>query len=254
MGQSLMKIAVVSDIHGNVLALEAVLADLTGEAPDVVVNLGDCVSGPLWPEETAAILRETKWPTVRGNHDRIVLENPIEKMGPTDSFAADRLSRQSLDWLKTTQPTIRLSDDVFLCHGTPDNDDRYLTEKVEGPKGHLPDEETLIAELKGETSPIICCGHTHIPRVIHLHETRQTILNPGSVGLPSYEDDHPNRHTMEVGSPHARYALMTKGASGWSFLEKILPYDWEAAALEAEKNKRPGWGRSLRRGFYGPLS
>jgi predicted phosphodiesterase len=73
MGQSFMKIAVVSDIHGNVLALEAVLADLTGEAPDVVVNLGDCVSGPLWPEETAAILRETSWPTVRGNHDRIVL-------------------------------------------------------------------------------------------------------------------------------------------------------------------------------------
>jgi predicted phosphodiesterase len=191
---------------------------------------------------------------VRGNHDRIVLENPIEKMGPTDAFSAERLSRQSLDWLRTSKPAIRLSDDVFLCHGTPDNDDRYLTEKVEGPKGHLPDEETLIAELKGETSPIICCGHTHIPRVIHLHETGQTIVNPGSVGLPSYEDDHPNRHTMEVGSPHARYALMTKGASGWSFQEKILPYDWEAAALEAEKNKRPGWGRSLRRGFYGPLS
>ncbi|MEC9404502.1 MAG: metallophosphoesterase family protein, partial [Pseudomonadota bacterium] len=71
-----MKIAVVSDIHGNVLALEAVLADLKLEAPDLIVNLGDCISGPLWPEETAAILREAAWPTVRGNHDRIVLDDP----------------------------------------------------------------------------------------------------------------------------------------------------------------------------------
>lgn len=249
-----MKIAVVSDIHGNVLALEAVLADLRLEAPDVVVNLGDCVSGPLWPEETAAILRDTAWPTVRGNHDRFLIEHPVEKLGPTDAFAAERLSVESMDWLKTTRATIRLSDEVFLCHGTPDNDDRYLTEKVEGPKGHLPDEATLLAELKGEAAPVVCCGHTHIPRVIRLQQTGQILLNPGSVGLPSYEDDHPHRHVMEAGSPHARYALMTSNRGAWNFQEKILTYDWETAARTAEDNRRPGWGRSLRNGFYGPLS
>ncbi|MEP4771039.1 MAG: metallophosphoesterase family protein [Roseibium sp.] len=249
-----MRIAVVSDIHGNVLALEAVLADLKTERPDVIVNLGDCVSGPLWPEETAAILRESNWPTVRGNHDRFLIEDPIEKLGPTDAFAAERLSSASMDWLKTSQPTIRLNEEVFLIHGTPDNDDRYLTEKVDGPKGHLPDEETLLAEIKSEHAPIICCGHTHIPRVIRLQKTGQTILNPGSVGLPSYEDSHPNKHKMEAGSPHARYALMSKGVNGWAFQEKILPYDWDAAALEAEKNGRSGWARALKHGFYGPLS
>ncbi|MEP3045923.1 MAG: metallophosphoesterase family protein [Roseibium sp.] len=249
-----MKIAVVSDIHGNVLALEAVLDDLKGESPDVIVNLGDCVSGPLWPEETAAILRETNWPTVRGNHDRFLIEDPLEKLGPTDVFAAERLSTESLDWFKTSQATIRLNDDVFLCHGTPDDDDRYLTEKVEGPKGHLPDEEKLLADIKGEQAPIICCGHTHIPRVIRLLKTGQTILNPGSVGLPSYEDDHPNKHKMEAGSPHARYALISKKPNGWAFQEKILPYDWDAAAREAEKNSRSGWARALKHGFYGPLS
>ena len=51
-----MKIAVISDIHGNLLALEAVLEDLKHASPDLIVNLGDCVSGPLWPEETAALL------------------------------------------------------------------------------------------------------------------------------------------------------------------------------------------------------
>lgn len=249
-----MKIAVVSDIHGNVLALEAVLADLKAEAPDLVVNLGDCVSGPLWPEETAAILRETGWPTVRGNHDRFVLDDPIDQMGPTDAFTAERLSSDSLTWLKTTQPTIRLSDEIFLCHGTPDNDDRYLTEKIEGPKGHLPDEPTLLENLAGERSPIVCCGHTHIPRVFRLATTGQTIVNPGSVGLPSYEDNHPSRHKMEVGSPHARYSLMSANADGWAFQEKILPYDWDKAAAEADRNGRPGWARALRRGFFGPLS
>jgi len=249
-----MKIAVVSDIHGNVLALESVLADLKLEAPDVIVNLGDCVSGPLWPEETAAILRETGWPTIRGNHDRIVLDNPVDKMGPTDSFTAKRLSDASKEWLATTRPTIRLTKDVLLCHGTPDHDDRYLTEKIEGPKGHLPDEATLLAELKDETAPVICCGHTHIPRVIRLQKTGQILLNPGSVGLPSYEDEHPHRHVMEAGSPHARYALMAENNGAWNFQEKILTYDWDTAAREAEKNGRPGWARSLRNGFYGPLS
>jgi putative phosphoesterase len=249
-----MKIAVLSDIHGNVLALEAVLADLKREAPDMVVNLGDCVSGPLWPEETAAILRETGWPTVRGNHDRFLIEDPAEKLGPTDAFAKERLSAESLDWLQTTRPTIRLSDEIFLCHGTPDNDDRYLTEKVEGPKGHLPDEATLLAELKGESAPIVCCGHTHIPRLIRLQETGQIVLNPGSVGLPSYEDSHPHRHVMETGSPHARYAVMTGNGGAWNFQDKMLSYDWDAAAKEAGRNGRPSWTRALKHGFYGPLS
>ncbi len=249
-----MKVAVLSDIHGNLLALEAVLEDLRLEAPDIVVNLGDCVSGPLWPEETAAILRETDWPTVRGNHDRFLIDDPVEKMGPTDTFAAKRLTEASFSWLRTTRPTIRLTDEIFLCHGTPDNDDRYLTEKVEGPKGHLPDEAVLLEELKGEHAPIVCCGHTHIPRVIRLQKTGQILLNPGSVGLPSYEDNHPNRHVMEAGSPHARYALMTKGNSTWNFQEKILAYDWDTASRKAEENGRRGWARSLKHGFYGPLS
>ncbi|GAB4527327.1 MAG: metallophosphoesterase family protein [Roseibium sp.] len=249
-----MKIAVLSDIHGNLLALEAVLADLKLEAPDMVVNLGDCVSGPLWPEETAAILRETGWPTVRGNHDRFLIEDPDEKLGPTDAFARERLSSESLDWLETTQPVIRLSDGIFLCHGTPDNDDRYLTEKVEGPKGHLPDEATLLSELKGENAPIVCCGHTHIPRLIRLQETGQILLNPGSIGLPSYEDSHPHRHVMETGSPHARYAVMTANGGAWNFQDKMLAYDWDAASDMARKNGRPGWARALKHGFYGPLS
>ncbi|WP_150525898.1 metallophosphoesterase family protein [Roseibium sediminis] len=249
-----MKIAVVSDIHGNLPALEAVLADLKSEATDVVVNLGDCVSGPLWPEETAQLLMEQEWPTVRGNHDRQVLNALSSPETTTDGFSIRRLSETSKQWLASLQPTIRFSEEIFLCHGTPTRDNKYLTEQVEGSKAFLADEATIAAALEGERSPLICCGHTHIPRVIRLTCTGQTIVNPGSIGLPAYDDDQPLWHKMEIGSPHARYAIMQETHIGWFFYEKVVTYDWEKAAQQAELNGRPTWAHSLRHGFFGPLS
>ena len=76
-----MRIAVVADIHGNVRALRAVMDDLKEVAPDRVINLGDCVSGPLEAAETADLLISLAWTTVRGNHDRQLLDCPVEQMG-----------------------------------------------------------------------------------------------------------------------------------------------------------------------------
>nr|WP_292341563.1 metallophosphoesterase [Mesorhizobium sp.] len=89
-----MRIAVLADIHGNVLALDAVLDDLGRRGgADLVVNLGDCVSGPLWPRETMQRLEALGLPTVRGNHDRRVAEDPAdEKMWPSDRYAQERLT------------------------------------------------------------------------------------------------------------------------------------------------------------------
>jgi Calcineurin-like phosphoesterase len=74
-----MRIAIFADIHGNILALEAVLTDLQSRRVDKFVNLGDCVSGPLWPRETAELLMRLSWPTVRGNHDRWVTDWPPDQ-------------------------------------------------------------------------------------------------------------------------------------------------------------------------------
>ncbi|TIT30318.1 MAG: metallophosphoesterase family protein, partial [Mesorhizobium sp.] len=75
-----MRIAVLADIHGNLLALDAVLDDLKHRGgADITVNLGDCVSGPLWPRETMERLQALKLPTVRGNHDRRVAQDPADE-------------------------------------------------------------------------------------------------------------------------------------------------------------------------------
>jgi hypothetical protein len=75
-----MRIAVIADVHGNAPALEAVRADIARRNVERIVNLGDCVSGPLWPRETVEALITAQWPTVRGNHDRCVGEDPPEPL------------------------------------------------------------------------------------------------------------------------------------------------------------------------------
>ncbi|MBC2860255.1 metallophosphoesterase [Stappia sp. 28M-7] len=250
-----MRIAVLADIHGNAEALEAVVADLEREAPDEVVNLGDCLSGPLWPERTATILRSLGWPTVRGNHDRVVAAGNVSPANRTDHFTQNDLSAESLAWLRALPATLELDGGaVLLCHGTPTRDDVYLTEEVAGESTRLAAEQDIAARLGETAAGLVCCGHTHIPRLVHLAACGRTVLNPGSVGLPGYADEAPTPHRVETGSPHARYAMVERRPEGWRFEMKSIMYDWESAAREAERNGRPDWARPLRTGFYGPLA
>ena len=87
-----MKLAVISDIHGNLTALEAVLADIATQGVDQTVNLGDILSGPLQPAETADLLMARNFTTIRGNHERQVLAlidqgQPFDPLG-TDGYTA----------------------------------------------------------------------------------------------------------------------------------------------------------------------
>jgi predicted phosphodiesterase len=249
-----MRIAFVSDIHGNLPALEAVRAELQRDPVDAVVNLGDIVSGPLWPRETAERLMALAWPTIAGNHERQLLTLPRERMGESDAFAAAALRPQQLDWLRALPPTLRLPGDVWCVHGTPASDLRYLMETTMpdyAPRGSPGIRAAGAAELRErigtERAALLACGHSHVPRLAQIDA--MPIVNPGSVGLPAFDDDHVHRHVVEAGSPHARYARAESGADRWSVQLCSVAYDHEAAARRAAANERPDWAHALRTGF-----
>ncbi|MFD1696696.1 metallophosphoesterase family protein [Roseibium aestuarii] len=244
-----MKIAVLADIHGNLPALEAVVADLKGESPDLVVNLGDCVSGPLWPRETGECLMGLDWPTVRGNHDRIATGPRVPYENRTDHITQSDISAEVIQWLSALPQTLDLTDEITCFHATPHCDDLYLSETVTGGRGFLSSEEEITARLGADApAPILLFGHTHIPRLIRLR-SGQTLFNPGSVGCPAYTDETPEPHLMEAGSPHARYGLMLRRGAHWHFTLKAIDYDHERAARRAADFQRPVWVHALRSGF-----
>ena len=247
-----MRIAVVADIHGNVRALRAVMEDLKQVAPDRVLNLGDCVSGPLEAAETADVLISLAWTTIRGNHDRQLLDQPAEQMGRSDQAAFGELKNHHTAWLSTLESSAEV-EDLFLCHGTPNSDTTYLLETVE-PDGRV--RIAAPAELKrrldGTSARIILCGHSHQARIVSLDDGR-VILNPGSVGLPAYTDETPVPHASEMGAPHARYAVLErrKAADPWHVSFRVVAYDWEAAAARAAAKGRDDWARWIRTGYAG---
>ncbi|MFC3713213.1 metallophosphoesterase family protein [Sphingoaurantiacus capsulatus] len=242
-----MKIAVLSDIHGNLLALDAVIADAEARGVDLMVNLGDICSGPLFPSETADRLIALDLPTIAGNHERQVLTLPPDRMGPSDRFTAEALRLDQRDWLASLPATLRLNDDVLLVHGTPDSDLIYFMETVtsDGLRAATPEE--IESRAGGADAAVILCGHTHIPRVANLADGR-LVVNPGSVGLPAYDDVHPYPHVVETGSPHARYAIVSDTDGGWAAELLTVDYDWGRAADVATANGRDDWARALRTG------
>jgi putative phosphoesterase len=243
-----MRIAAVSDIHGNLPALKAVMADIARRGPDVVVNLGDILSGPLLPAETADFLMELDLPTIRGNHERQLLTHARERMGPSDAYAADQIEARHRDWLESLPKTMWLADDVFLCHGAPGGDLVYFLEDVD-PDGavHAASLDEVEERAGDCAARLILCGHTHTPRVVRLGDGR-LVVNPGSVGLQAYADDNPVLHNVEIGSPQARYAIIEKAADGWRAELIAVDYDFEPMAALAETNGRPDWAVALRTG------
>lgn len=233
-----MRVAVISDVHGNRLALESVLEDIAAAGADVTVNLGDVAAGPLDPVGTLDRLIPMGLPTVRGNHDRWVVEGVDNRV---DTFVAAAIGETRLKWLADLPATQTLGSDVFLCHGTPTSDtDPWLDNWFTGRTTTLPDEVSVTRHAVGLDYPVLLCGHTHVPRVVHLRDGRM-IVNPGSVGLP-----------FLYGSPAARYALVTRKNGVWTVDLKAIAYDSDGAAQQAEANGFPYWREAITTGWGGP--
>ncbi|MEE4453805.1 metallophosphoesterase family protein [Novosphingobium resinovorum] len=247
-----MAIAVISDIHGNLGALEAVLADARARGASRVVNLGDILSGPLDAVGTAERLMALGLETIRGNHERQLLDLAREAMNLSDAATDAVLEPRHRDWLAALPVEMWLEPDLYACHGSPRSDLEMLLETVE-PQGCRAATGAEVTErLGGIDAALVLCGHSHKQRAVRLEDGR-LVVNPGSVGLPAYAEDHPWPHVIESGTSEARYALVERGADGepdaWQVQLCAVAYDWAAAARRAAEGGREDWARALATGY-----
>ena len=171
-----MKIGAISDIHSNIVALDAVLADM--ESVDLLVCAGDVVGYNPRPAECVDRIREKSIPTIEGNHDRAVTTD--EYPGFNDmavagvKYAQDALNDDQMSWLTTLEPEKTMLDGrLKIVHGHPDDPDRYTRPEDFGP------------DLLGEEDLLIM-GHTHVQH--HEIYPDGMVVNPGSVGQPRDRD------------------------------------------------------------------
>lgn len=238
--------AVIADIHGNSWALEAVLQDIDRRGIQAIINLGDCLTGPLDPARTADLLMERDILSVSGNDDRILF-SPVGA-SLSQKYTLEHINQDHLNWLHTLPATTVVADELFVCHGDL-FDAPYLLEQVETSGVFLRSTQAIAASIIDIAQPVILSGHSHVPRTVYLPQGKLAV-NPGSVGLPAYTEETPvlPLHGMESGSPHARYALLLKIQDKWQVEHIQVPYDWEHAASVARGNQRPDWAEWLASG------
>jgi len=208
-----MKVAALYDVHGNLPALEAVMADQRFADADVIVSGGDLVAGPLPAEcldRVEALGERARFLT--GNGDREVVAPTGDEQWHRDvgGWSAARLTADRVERVRSWPATVELDvaglGAVLFCHATPASDLSILTRATP--------EEEADRELGDVAADVVVCGHTHVQYDRRVGRTR--LVNAGSVGMP-YE-----------GSPDARWALL--GADGIELL--ATPYD-AVAALDA---------------------
>lgn len=251
MALTLTRYCVISDIHGNLLALEAVLADAARRGFDQLIDLGDSLSGPLWPAETADRLEALRPIAIRGNHERQVLTDG-DRMGASDAFTAARLSERNRAYIEALPAQRELPGRILMVHGSPRSDVEYFMETIEGDRTR-PKRPSELMPLLGNAGEarLILCGHSHIPRAVQV-PNGPLIVNPGSVGLQAYEDEHPVVHVIENGTTTARYAIVTDYGRGFAVSLLQVTYDAESAARKADNEGRPDWAIALRTGRMTP--
>ena len=244
-----MKTAIISDIHANRAALEAVLDDIDQRGIKAIINLGDSLSGPLDAPGTADLLIARDIPTICGNHDRQLIDRPKEEMGLWETWVIDDLTPAHLAWVRSLPKTLRINDMLF-CHGTIDDDDEMWLH-VMGPDARMICRNlNAVTERLGATdATFIACGHTHTPAFVRL-PNGPAIVNPGSIGCPAFADTRCNPpFVQQVGAPDARYAIAEKVDEVWRTELVAVPYDPSEMARLARAKGEDSWARALETGW-----
>lgn len=246
-----MRIAIFSDVHGNLAALKAVLAKIKAQQPHKVICAGDLVGYAPFPNEVIDLIRAEDIPTVIGNYDDGAGNDRPECGCAYKDAKAAALGQQSLNWTKAHTTTANKEFlrglpnhvsflagkyRVMVVHGSPRRINEYLfADKPEA---------TLKRVLEASRSDILVCGHTHIP--YHKIIDGKHLINAGSVGKPKH------------GDPDAVYTLLQIDESAVDDLPGIdgvqvdfvkVPYPVEETARAVERSGLPAeFAQLLREG------
>jgi putative phosphoesterase len=214
-----MRIAVLSDIHGNLLALDACLADLASQGgAQAIVVAGDlCLDGPK-PKKVLQRLEEIGASCVRGNTDRYIGDESAEaELEPADrariEWTRRELGERWQSWLQALPFALRIGEDdnqLLIVHANPKTDDEHL----------WPDADDVLLErfLGEETATAVAFGHLHLPYVRMWRG--KLLVNVASVGLP------------KDGDSRACYALFTVREGGWQVKHRRVPFDTKRVATQ----------------------
>lgn len=230
-----MRTALVSDIHGNAVALETVVADVERERVDRVVCLGDAIQGGPEPARTVERLCELAWPVVLGNADAFLLDPataegapdpPTERQLEQRQWTLDRLTRVHVSWIESLPPTIEhdLGDGrtLLACHCSPASYNDLIFPTTPEPE--------FRALLDGADADVVAGGHVHLQFLRRRGAT--LFVNPGSAGL-SY--DHDQDAADFRFDPWAAYAVVTTGRGAFSVEFRRAPLDVEAVVAAARR-------------------
>jgi predicted phosphodiesterase len=233
-----MRIAVLSDIHGNLTAFDAVLADIRQTSPDLVLHGGDLADGGSSPTEIIDRIRDLGWQGVMGNTDEMLVQpTSLEEFASTSSappalWAAirqigkatrDALGEERLAWLREL-PRLKIQDAFALVHATPNS--CWRAPAAEATDADL---DSIYGPL---CKPIVVFGHTHRPAIRSVEGHLKLLVNTGSVGLPhdgdpraSYlllEDNIPSIRRVEYDVEKELKALSTCNLPGADWTAKML--------------------------------
>ncbi|MEP6774788.1 MAG: metallophosphoesterase family protein [Chloroflexota bacterium] len=231
-------IAVISDIHGNCTALDAVLADLARSPADVIVCLGDAIQGGPQPAQVVQRLRELACPVVMGNADAWLLTGEItspaeavtEKQLAVREWQLSQLSQVDRAFIASFKPTVEIALEGgvnLLCfHGSPTSfDDVILPETPE---------EEFVGFLGAWRGHLLTGGHTHLQQIRRLGD--YFFFNPGSVGV-SYDRNQPTDNFQL--DHHAEYAVLTSGEDRLTLEFRRVPFDVNRHAQALIASSRP---------------
>ncbi len=230
----MQKIAIISDIHANLPALEAVFADLDAKRPDTVFCLGDLVDFAPWPNEVIDAVRLRRIPTLMGNHDeRIALNLPVFPLAKHSQeeqaaraqaieYTRAKITPENRSYLAGLTSHLRLSlagREILLVHASTRKIDEYIYEDHP--------EDDLQAMFQSNHADVIVMGHTHLPYIRPLGPNGRLAVNTGSVGRSKER------------SPLASYLMLTVTRSAISPEIVRLPYRIEETISAIHRSAVP---------------